>query len=397
MRPGAASRGKGGPPLPTTAAGRAGGRGGSRQDGCFGSFGPFCAGTGTTIHAPSPSPTLRPRGGGGAVTPRRVVAAIAALATLYALYALGAGLGAGRGGREASQSVEGVTEWHVSPAPPRTALPLFTADTLDADEVGDDEFLGTDSALGALLLGPPAPPGTHIPLTSNAGWAQALEWEGVPENERPPWAVPPRTPPRRSCAGGACPTTYGVSTGPDGGGACPVPYPRLSVEDVARGAVPYLLGGRRPNVAESPCASCDALGPWPSFCAYNGGSPACPSAVRRALRRWLVVRALQGSPAARAVLTTTPCDLFGAVQGRTLWFAGDVSAEQHAKAAACLVQEFWDPAEVRVQRLGVGGQGPLEQDGGGGCPSLPPPNTLRPPARLFRRGTHRGATRTTAR
>ncbi len=43
---------------------------------------------------------------------------------------------------------------------------------------------------------------------------------------------------------------------------CPVPYPRLTAEQVAAGSpVPYLFGGQSPS-----CRQCKGSDPWTNFC-----------------------------------------------------------------------------------------------------------------------------------
>ena len=117
--------------------------------------------------------------------------------------------------------------------------------------------LSRSTPLGARLLPDPGvlAAGRPPPTAGGAGLADALDWRGVAD-------APPPVAGGRRCPAQGCPASFGVPTMEDGGGACPVDgAPRLTVDDAAGGARPYLFGGRAPG-----CRICARAGDaWAAF------------------------------------------------------------------------------------------------------------------------------------
>ena len=129
-------------------------------------------------------------------------------------------------------------------------------------------------------------------------------------------------------AGGAL--DAGAGGGANGHARCPLPYLRLSLEDIRAGQRPYLLGGvQQPN-----CTNCHRTDGWGQSCQFKRG-PVCPAWVQeRIVQAWLA----RGHELA---LTFTPCDLWQHIQGRTLFILGDSMALDFFKARRAAPAHGW--------------------------------------------------------
>eukprot|EP00884_Botryococcus_braunii_P003396 jgi/Botrbrau1/13057/Bobra.0187s0019.1 len=156
-----------------------------------------------------------------------------------------------------------------------------------------------------------------------------------------------------------CPRSYGIITVKDDnpGKECPKTFSRLSYRDIrAKTEKPYLLGGHQ----KPSCTNCKRESEqetWALFCSFQSSGPVCrPDSQAELLDMWLG-RADRGAPGVKDMLTSTPCDLWQYIQGRTLWVVGDSLAQETMKALMCFFTEFWDhdeyidgPGEMPVSR-----------------------------------------------
>lgn len=114
----------------------------------------------------------------------------------------------------------------------------------------------------------------------------------------------------------------------------------------ARTEKPYLLGGhQKPN-----CSTCKKEGEdetWALFCSFKSSGPVCrPDSQAELLDFWLG-RADRGAPGVRDMLTSTPCDLWPFIQGRTVWVVGDSLAQ----VSPCVKRSFQTCLDECVQGL----------------------------------------------
>ena len=127
------------------------------------------------------------------------------------------------------------------------------------------------------------------------------------------------------------PAIFGSSARPIFGEAqgdqCPFPYHRLTVADIETGLVPYLFGGNR-----RPCNSC-RTGDIAEFCQFHRPDQdthrrfqhtahICSRQQQSRIISWALEMGFT------ELLEFTPCDLWPALQGRTLWIVGDSQVRQ---------------------------------------------------------------------
>ena len=132
---------------------------------------------------------------------------------------------------------------------------------------------------------------------------------------------------------------------------CPKHYPPLSREAILNGTKPYILGGRPKE-----CVNCESHHVYSQFCRFDLNSSLSQYwADKDPFMRWTAVGKIencelrfQNSFQARLIdlnewdmLSMTPCDLWGLIRGRTVWFAGDSMTKDFFKAVECFLYEFW--------------------------------------------------------